>query len=54
MNLATKILILFICVSFCAGGAIFAKKESAKEDRGKTKVVPINNHATPNRIWLWS
>jgi hypothetical protein len=54
MNLAPRILVLFMCVSLCAGGAMLARKASAKEERSKTKVVPINNRATPNRVWLWS
>ncbi len=52
MNLAAKILALFTCVSLCMGGVILVKKDEAKANRDKTKVVPINNRSKQNRIWI--
>jgi hypothetical protein len=54
MNLATKTLVLFIAVSLCTAGAVVTVKERAKDIPRKPKVLPINNRAKPDRIWLWS
>jgi len=54
MNLATKILILFVCVSLCAVGVILSGEQSAPTDRAKSNVVPINNHSKQSATWIWS
>jgi len=54
MKRTTKILLVLSCVFLCAGGAVLSVKESAKEDRAKTKVVPINNRTKNQQIWTWS
>lgn len=54
MTLATKVLILFICVSLCAVGVILSGKQNAPTDRGKTNVVPVNNRAKQRATWIWS
>ena len=54
MKNVTKLLIVLFCISVCAGGTVLSVKGSAKDNRAKTNVVPINNRATKNRIWIWS
>jgi hypothetical protein len=54
MNLAAKILILFVCASLCAGGVILWSNQDAPSDRAKTNVVPVNNRAKQRATWIWS
>jgi hypothetical protein len=54
MNLAPKILILFVCASLCASGVILSSKQNTPSDRAKTNVVPINNRAKQRSTWIWS
>jgi hypothetical protein len=54
MNLAAKVLILFVCASLCAVGVILSSKQSAPGDRAKSNVVPINNHSKQSATWTWS
>jgi cell division protein FtsL len=54
MKLATKVLILFVCVSLCAVGVILSGEQAAPTDRAKTNVVPVNNHRKQSAIWVWS
>jgi hypothetical protein len=53
MKGAMKILIVLICTSLCIGGGMFSLKPTGKEDRAKTKVVPVNNRAKPPAIRIW-
>jgi hypothetical protein len=52
MKRATKFLIILICGLLCAGGAIFSAKETAKKNRIKIQVVPINNRERQQTRWL--
>jgi hypothetical protein len=54
MKHATKILILVSCISICAAGAALSLEQTAKDTCPKTKVVPVNNRARKDRIWIWS
>jgi hypothetical protein len=54
MNRVTKVLIVLFCVSLCAAGAILSHKENAKQDRPKTKVVPVNNRSIQSKVWIWA
>jgi hypothetical protein len=54
MKRTTKIIMLFLCASVCLGGTILSLKEKANDEPVKTKVVPINNRAKQNKIWIWS
>lgn len=54
MTLATKLLIVLICISLCGGGAIISMRGTSKQNRAKSKVVPINNRAKGRAIWIWS
>jgi hypothetical protein len=54
MKSLTKFLIIACCVSICGGGAMLSVKERAKENRNKTKVQPIDNHAKQKLVWIWS
>jgi hypothetical protein len=54
MNLAAKVLILFVCASLCAVGVILSREQAAPTDRAKSNVVPINNHSKQSAAWTWS
>jgi hypothetical protein len=54
MESLTKYLIVACCVSICGGGAVFSLKERAKENRAKTRIFPIDNHAKRTRVWILS
>jgi hypothetical protein len=54
MKRAVKILLLLVCASICAGGAILSVREDAREDRTKTNVVPIDNREPHERLWIWA
>jgi hypothetical protein len=54
MNLAAKVLILFVCASLCAIGIILSREQAAPADRAKSNVLPINNHSKQSATWTWS
>jgi uncharacterized membrane protein YadS len=54
MKSLTKYLIIACCVSICGGGAVLSVKERDKENRAKTRIFPIDNHAKRTRVWILS
>ena len=54
MNSATKILIVVLSVSLCAGGAILSRKDKTQDKQPKSKVVPIDNRERNRASWVWA
>ena len=54
MKRATRILVVFLCVSICAGGVLLSARGNGKESRPKTNIVPIDNRAPHHGVWIWA
>jgi hypothetical protein len=54
MSSATKILIIVLCLSVCAGGALISVGGTPGDDCTKTKVVPVNNPQPKRVICIWA
>ena len=54
MSSATKILIIVLCLSVCAGGALMSVGETPTDNCTKTKVVPVNNPQPKRMIRIWA
>jgi hypothetical protein len=54
MKLSTRIAVLLFCFSLCVGGAMLSVKESARDNRPKTEIVPINNRQPQRAVWIWA
>jgi hypothetical protein len=54
MNSTMKILIIVLCFSLCAGGALMSVGDTPGEERTKAKVLPVSNPQPKRIIRIWA
>jgi hypothetical protein len=54
MSRSSKFLVIVLCLSACACGALISVGEVAKDDRAKTNVVPVNNLKPDRASQIWA
>jgi len=54
MKLGTKVLIITLAISLCAGGVFLSQKGKTEDKQPKSKVVPIDNREQDRAEWIWA